>query len=244
MDQPALRGVSSYPGKPMVLAHRGRLPGFADNTVPAFIECGRLGADGVELDVRRSGDGALVVVHDPVVPDVGAVSDLTVAAMPEWVPLLDEALAACGAMTVNVEIKNDPSEPGFDGSGSLAVAVAQAISGREEQVMVSSFHRPTLDVIHSESPRMPTAWLAVHLDEADLGDLAGAGHSGVNLLHFSITPDLVASAHRRGLQVGAWTVDEPETMVQLAKWGVDLLITNRLELAREAMGAWVTGIGS
>ena len=219
-----------------MLVHRGRLPGFTENTVDAFVECAHLGADGVELDVRRCADGALVVIHDPMVAGLGVVADLAVGDLPGWVPLLGEALAACGTMSVNVEIKNDPSEPGFDDSGSLAMAVAEVLAGREEQVVVSCFNRPTLDAVRTENSQLPTAWLATGLDGAELNELATAGHNGVNLLHLAVTEDLVTRAHSAGLQVGAWTVDEPGRMRELAGWGVDTVITNEFLLARGVFG--------
>ena len=88
----------------LVLGHRGA-PGLAqENTIAAFVAAARLGADGVELDVRRTADGALVVHHDAAIADVGTIAQLTVHDLPEHVPLLDAALDACFGMLVNIEI--------------------------------------------------------------------------------------------------------------------------------------------
>ena len=68
-----------------VHAHRGSpdpVAGIRENTLAAFARARRLGADGVELDVRLTRDGALAVHHDPVVPGVGAVADLARAELP------------------------------------------------------------------------------------------------------------------------------------------------------------------
>src|SRR5580693_8567760 len=91
-----------------VFAHRGRTDGFAENTLEAFAEAKRLGADGVELDVRLTADGALAVHHDPTIDGLGPVADLTVPELPAHVPLLVDALTVCDGMVVNVEIKNEP----------------------------------------------------------------------------------------------------------------------------------------
>src|ERR1700735_4626903 len=97
-----------------VFAHRGCTEGFTENTIDAFAEAKRLGADGVELDVRLTADGALAVHHDPVIDGVGRVAGLTVSQLPPHVPLLPDALAVCEGLVVNVEIKNDPAERGHD----------------------------------------------------------------------------------------------------------------------------------
>src|SRR5437763_7557885 len=114
-----------------ILGHRGAPRSARENTIEAFVEARRLGADGVELDVRRSRDGALVVHHDPVIPGGGAIADLRVAELPPYVPFLAAALEACAGLLVNVEIKNAPHEPGFDGEGILAANVASAVMQQE-----------------------------------------------------------------------------------------------------------------
>src|SRR6202044_3667286 len=101
----------------------------------------RLGADGVELDVRLTSDGALAVLHDASIAGLGLVADLTVAELPAHVPLLADALAVCDGLVVNVEIKNDPREPGHDAGETVAALTAEAIAeaGWTDRVIVSSF---------------------------------------------------------------------------------------------------------
>src|SRR5579862_4337820 len=109
----------------MILAHRGASKGARENTVASFLEARRLGADGVELDVRRSSDGALVVHHDADVPGLGPVAALRAADLPAYVPLLDAALDACAGLVVNVELKELPGEAGYDAGYPLARLVAR-----------------------------------------------------------------------------------------------------------------------
>ena len=105
-----------------VYAHRGCTEGFTENTLDAFAEARRLGADGVELDVRLTADGALAVHHDAEIPGLGAIAALGVADLPAHVPLLPDVLAVCDGMVVNVEIKNAPQDhgvgPGRGGGGA------------------------------------------------------------------------------------------------------------------------------
>ena len=79
-------------------------------------------------------------------------------------PTLDEALAACDGMAVNIEIKNDPGEPGFDPGRRLSDDVAALVVARDdvERVLVSSFDLASLDRLKScGPPAIATAWLVV-----------------------------------------------------------------------------------
>src|SRR4051794_10674132 len=82
----------------LVLGHRGAPVEAPENTIAAFVAAGRLGADGVELDVRRTADGALVVRHDATVPGAGRISALEAGDLPEDIPILEAALDACAGM--------------------------------------------------------------------------------------------------------------------------------------------------
>ena len=80
--------------EPMAIqAHRGSpdpAVGIRENTLEAFVRARQLGADGVELDVRMTSDGALAIHHDPVIESVGAVAELSTASSrcscPSWMP--------------------------------------------------------------------------------------------------------------------------------------------------------------
>ena len=103
-----------------IIAHRGASRAQRENTLAAFRAARVFGADAVELDVRRTRDGVLVVHHDPYVVPVTAVIDQDVESLPAHIPRLDAALDACTGMWVNVEIKNDSGEPDFDPTESSA----------------------------------------------------------------------------------------------------------------------------
>ena len=123
-----------------VFAHRGCTDGFVENTVDAFAQARRLGADGVELDVHLTADGALAVHHDAQIDGLGPLSSLRVPDLPAHVPLLPDVLAVCEGMVVNVEIKNDPAEGGQpDDLVAAEVARVIAEAGWTERVIVSSF---------------------------------------------------------------------------------------------------------
>ena len=116
------------PGDPVtVLAHRGGSGPWRENTLEAFAASLRAGADGVELDVRRGADGALIVHHDAEIPGSGLVHELRSDERPDWVPTLEAALATCAGAVVNVEIKNLPTDPGYDPADQVALDVAAVL---------------------------------------------------------------------------------------------------------------------
>ena len=103
-----------------VLAHRGASNASRENTIDAFRLAGELGCDAVELDVRRTSDGQLIVHHDARLADGRAIVELSAADLPAHIPDLQAALDACSGMWVNVEIKNHPQDPDFDLTDSIA----------------------------------------------------------------------------------------------------------------------------
>jgi len=189
-----------------------------------------MGADMVELDVRRTADGALVVHHDAAIPGLGTIVELKRADLPESVPTLAEALDACAGMGVNIEIKNSPIDPDYDEGNAVAGAVAGLVIARRRQdsVIVSSFNLASVDAVRAASPRVPTALLTVPaLDQQWAIDTAAErGHAAWHPHHTSVTAELVAAAHAAGLKVNTWTVDDPATMRELAALGVDGIVTN------------------
>lgn len=213
-----------------VIAHRGASADRPENTLEAFAEAIRQGADGVELDVRRAADGALVVRHDPLGPD---------AAWPSSMPLLADAMDVCRGLLVNVELKNLPHEPGWDPSETVATDVVRLLAARDraDRVIVSSFAVATVDAVRAADPSVPTALLTLPAFDqvAALGLVVERGHRALHPHHAALTPALVAAAHRAGVAVTTWTVDDPDRVRAVAAFGVDAVITNRPALARAAL---------
>jgi glycerophosphoryl diester phosphodiesterase len=224
-----------------VIAHRGASCSHPENTVEAFRAASVLGCDMVELDVRRTADGALVVHHDATVPGLGALVSRPAAELPDWVPTLDAAFEACGGMAVNVEVKNVHGEPDFDASHEVVRALVARLAagdGWRERVVVSSFDLAAVDRARALDPGLRTGLLAV--DVADpLRPLALAvrhGHTSFHPHDAAVTPAVVDAAHADGLAVYVWTVDDPERMRVLADLGVDGIITNRPDLLLQVLG--------
>jgi glycerophosphoryl diester phosphodiesterase len=215
-----------------VFAHRGASRAEPENTIAAFRRAMEMGADGVELDVRRHESGVLAVAHDAV---LGTTLDPSV-------PSLDAALDACTGMTVNIEIKNFQGDPDFDETESLAGRVVDLLRerGGTDDVVVSSFNLACINRVRELDDTIATAFLVMHAPDDDvIGRIIDRtrrhGHGGVNPHHAGVTPRLVELAHAAGLVVSTWTVDEPTRMLQLRDLGVDCIITNVPDVAVAAL---------
>jgi glycerophosphoryl diester phosphodiesterase len=223
-----------------VIAHRGASAAFRENTVEAFAGARTMGADMVELDVRRTADGALVVHHDWALSDERVIVETRTADLPPWVPSLDEALRACEPMGVNVEIKNWMGEPDYDESLAVATAVAELVGGQglHDRVLVSSFNIDDVDRVREVDPSIPTAWLSMSISNVAeaVGRCVDHGHRVFHPHFVFVTEGLMETCREAGVTVNTWTVDDPDLMVRLAGMGVEGIVTNVPDVAVSCLG--------
>ena len=184
-----------------------------------------LGADGVELDVHRTLDDALVVRHDADGPP-GVWAELTLdairAAAPD-VPVLAEVLDVCAGKLVNVEIKNSPRDLDWDPTERAADLVVEclAVARRHRHgagvVVRSPDGRPRADARRPRCRPRRSRSPAIPLDALLTAETHGhrALHPFVGQLAGGIVGALVQRAHERGIQVNVWTVNEPDDIVRL-----------------------------
>ncbi len=222
---------------PQVIAHRGASRREPENTVAAFHTAQTLGSDAVELDVRRLADGELVVMHDAHLADGRALVALERDEVPAAVPSLSAALDACAGMWVNIEIKNEGSEPDYDPHDVVAERVAKLLHdrGETERWLISSFRRETIVAMRDFAPGVRTAWLMTHCDprgvEALARSLAKEGHSALHPWHKVVTREMLDAFHSQGLSVNCWTCDDADDMTRLIEWGIDGICTNVPDVA-------------
>lgn len=236
----------------LLLAHRGASADAPENTLEAFAEAVRQGADGVELDAMVCGSGEVVVCHDERL-DRLAHQPWEVRTTPWWklsradvgtplgfaparIPLLEEVLDALPEhFLVNIELKCDR----FD-DGGLAAGVARLLRERDlaGRVVVSSFNPLCLFRLAAVAPTLRRGFLIDPdkpwaLQAYALSPLVSS-HS-VHPFHEACTPERVAAWNDAGLRVAAWTVDDPRRARELRDLGVSYLITNRPGRLREAL---------
>lgn len=225
---------------PLIFAHRGASADAPENTLEAFALARDHGADGVELDVRRTADAAMAVHHDAALRDGRVIAETRRAELPGAVPTLAEALDECLGLVVNIEIKNSPADVDHDPDRRLADQVVALLAERagRDRVLVSSFDLRTLDRVRELDPEVATGFLSFVAPAGDAAiDLASRrGHRAVHPHESEVVATYVSRAHAAGLLVNTWTVDDPERLAGLATLGVDGVVTNVPAVARRVLG--------
>lgn len=220
---------------PLILGHRGASAVERENTLAAFVRARELGADGVELDVRRTFDGLMVVHHDAHFANGEVIVETPVSAVPSDVPTLRDALVACGEMFVNIEIKNIAVDPDWDPDERVAAGVVALVGelAMTDRVIVSSFGLAAVNAVRAANPAIPTAWLTIpRYDQLRaLETAAEHGHTALHPEHTAVTAELCDAARAAGIQINTWTVDDPEEMRRCSDLGVNAIVTNDVALA-------------
>jgi glycerophosphoryl diester phosphodiesterase len=216
--------------RPLVFAHRGGSALAPENTIAAFDNGLALGADGLELD------GVVVVHHDRTLNRTTTLAGPVAARSADElarvnVPALADVLARYPDVRIIVEMKENRAE--------LAAATIEVIrrAGAVERVCLGSFGRRVLRAARAIEPSIATSaareevrwWLYRSWCR---WPVARVGYSGFQVPEVSgatrvVSRRFVDYAHRAGLGVQVWTVDEEADARRLLGWGVDALITDR-----------------
>ncbi len=227
------------------IAHRGASGMAPENTLAAIDRAIKLGVDLVEIDLRVTGDGRLVVIHDSTVDRTtnghGAVKDITLEEIRklkagawfdppfsrERVPILEEVLDLTrkNALLL-VEIKAKAI------SGLLVEAIKELKAS--EEVVVQSFHPDSIQQVRELEPRIPAALLVGRFPVGHtrwrgrtlVKNSLAVGANALAISHHAVTPSLVEEVHLRGLALWTWTVDEEMAMQKMIQTGADGIITN------------------
>ena len=231
---------------PLVYAHRGDRSRAPDNTLMAFDLAVEAKADGIELDVRRTSDGVLVITHDPQIDSLPPVVDMSFADLrvqAPGVPTLKEALARIPrSVFVNVEIKNAAHEPGFDPDRSIVdetIAIIEA-SGDLDRVLMSSFDPVAVERTRSVAPEVATGLLITGtVSIADGVDLArdvdaAALHPPMTTLD-GAEDESIRVAHASGLAVAVWNANHVDEVRRAAAAGIDVVITDDPTMAKREL---------
>lgn len=209
-------------------AHRGCSMAYPENTLPAFRAAAELGKGltGIELDIQRTADGELVVIHDETVDRVttghGAVREMTLAQLKGLaikgaetdIPSFSEVLALLkpyceeNGLKINVELKT--SVVRYEGIEEQAYAMVRSF-GLEKYIVWSSFLADSIRIIKEIDPAAETGMLARELERCVRdGDAVGcdAYHPWIGGLGWS-TPERAALWREQGRAIRAYNSDEP-----------------------------------
>jgi len=224
-------------GDAAITAHRGAKAAAPENTLAAFKAAIDAGADYVELDVQRTRDGEVVVMHDADFMRMGddprRVADLTAAEIAtidigrkygpqfagERAPTLKQVIdLARGRIRINIELKYNVPDP------DLATAVVDLLRREDfiDQVVITSLDYAALKQVKSLEPRLETG----HIVTAAVGNVLRTEADFLSLNSAKATARLVRRARAGGKDVAAWTVNDPEVMLRMIERGVDNIITD------------------
>lgn len=221
-----------------VIAHRGASGTEPENTMPAFDRAFAVGADGIELDVRRCGSGELVVFHDTWIR-TNALVKRKIQKLP-WsqlqrlsgkaggdIPLLEEVLDRfAGEGLFFIEVKDA-------GIGDAVGELAAEYAPPEDVYVISRYHEP-LEQVRAVDSALGRGLITGSYTE-DL--LEAAGSSGLDVVGYRDRPFVgealqeqhVERADRHGVETCVWTVNREDRAATLAEWGVDYLTTDHPE---------------
>ncbi|MCB5293307.1 Glycerophosphoryl diester phosphodiesterase [Arthrobacter sp. SO3] len=251
------------PERPVAMAHRGFSLDGLENSMAAFRAAVELGFRHLETDVHTTADGVLLLFHDETLDRVtdgrGRISELpaeTVALAriggAEPIPLFEELATTFPDVRINLDVKD------WNSVAPLVAAIER--HGLHDRVLIASFsdrrRRAVLDQL--SRPAASSAGIVSNalfvllgpvLPAALLRLTAGRALRGVHALQVPVsygavtvvTPGFLRRAHRHGLQVHVWTINEPTEMHRLLDLGVDGIVTDRADLLKEVLqerGGW------
>src|SRR5262245_59303720 len=216
--------------RPLVFAHRGGSALAPENTMAAFANGLALGADGIELDVRLSADGSVVVHHDATVDrttaGTGVVAAMSQAELARLeVPLLADVFGEFPDARVIVELKVNDRE--------LAAAAVDVIrrANAVGRVCLGAFGQRVLNAVRLLEPAIATSagreevrwalyrsWVRRPSYRVPYSGFQVPECSGATRI---VSKRFIDMAHRADLAVQVWTVDDENDARRLLSWGVD-----------------------
>lgn len=232
----------------LVIAHRGASGHAPENTIAAFKKAVELGADMYELDCLLSKDGEIIVMHDDTVDRTtsgsGKVSDLTLEEIKKldagsWfgeefagepVPTLSEALEfSKGKILVNIEIK----EPGFEQQTVELVENLDMVN----DVIITSFHHDVIVKIKEFNPKIKTGALVKDITPKEIEEkILELNTDALNTRYIMVNKSLVRTAHKHGLKINPYTINDAFAMKMHISHGVDGIITNYPDVLLKLLG--------
>lgn len=212
------------------IAHRGASGYEKENTMAAFKKAVSLGADGIETDVQMSRDGVLVLIHDETLERTtrgsGLVKDHTLEELTSLgVPTLEAllVLAKQHKLLLNLELKNVIVP--YEGMEEQVID-SLCKHGMTNQVILSSFNHYSMIKCKKIVPHIKTGLLYQELLYKPERYCSYVGADAIHPHFISLTREVVNGAHRAGLLVNAYTINDEKNMKNAMRLGVDMIITN------------------
>ncbi|WP_341501280.1 glycerophosphodiester phosphodiesterase family protein [Gallaecimonas sp. GXIMD4217] len=235
--------------KTMVIGHRGAAGHAPENTLSSIQKALKLGVDAVEVDIRRSRDGALVAIHDRQVDrttnGAGKVSEYTLAQLntldagswygpqylDEWIPTLTEVMNAVSHSDTRLIIELKVGGDGIEGEVLKHIRTHKM----QDRVIIKSFDPAILERFSKLAPGLPRLYVMfgwsprfnVLVDEEIRRvNPLDMDVDYIQVYHSFLGKDFIRRAHDRGMKVIAWGVHSRKAMGKVLALGVDGIETD------------------
>lgn len=229
------------------VAHRGATAYAPENTVAGFDLAVDMKADYIEIDVQRSKDGELVVIHDTTVnrttDGTGKVGELTFEQLRnldagswkgkefagEQIPTFEEILDRYrGKVGILIELKAPELYPGMEEQMAEALKERNLDKPQNEKIIIQSFNFESMKKMNELLPTVPIGVLTsniAHTTPEALQEFSTYA-DWFNPSYGIVTKELVSQVHAIGMQIGSWTVRSQEAADFLFEMGVDAIISD------------------
>jgi glycerophosphoryl diester phosphodiesterase len=217
----------------LLIGHRGARAYAPENTLTSFKKAIEIGVNAVELDVRRTKDNQLVVIHDADIKRTtngeGLVSELTLAKIKgffaeddEKIPTLEEAL---DFLDKKVKVLVELKEAGVE---EQVLSIVQK-KGLEKDVVIISFLEEALRKVRELNKSIETGLIYAKHSDPVKSALELKANYLVALYRFTHTAN-IKKAHEKSLKIIVWTINNPEEAKEYAKKGVDGIASDKPDI--------------
>ncbi len=229
------------------VAHRGATGYAPENTIAAFDKAVEMKADYIEIDVQRSKDGELVIIHDTTVDrttdGTGKVKELTLEQLRaldagsfmgeqfkgEKIPTFEEILDRYhGKVGILIELKAPELYPGMEESVAQELKERNLDHPQNEKIIIQSFNFESMKKMNQLLPKVPIGVLTSSItDTSEQALKEFSAYADYFNPHYGIvTKDLVDQVHSLGMKISSWTVRSQEAADFLLSMDVDAIITD------------------
>ncbi len=227
-------------------AHRGFSSKYPENTFLAFKEAIKLQCDGIELDIHKTKDNKIVVIHDEDIKRTfigeGLVKDYTLDELKQFrckkkgfehndeclIPTLEEVLALFkdNKVILNIELKTDIIQYKKIEKDTIDLVYKYNM---EKRVILSSFNHESIKIVKTIDSSLPTAALYSKRIKNVVNYAKSIEADAINPTVWLVSRKLVKKAHLQGLKVNVFTVNNTFILKWLSKIGVDGVFSDDTE---------------
>lgn len=239
-----------------VFAHRGASGDYPENTMLAFSKALSIGVDGIELDVHKSKDGQLVVIHDEDIQrtfkGMVLIKDSTLEEIKNFkcrkfefienedckIPTLREVfeLIKNENIILNVEAKTDLIH--YDLEQDLLDLIKEY--GVEDKIFISSFNHQCLNILQNLDNRFKYGALYEYkkdyAPETNVVEHAKKLNVySINISQQLVSKEIVDLAHKNNIKVFVYTINKPNSMRKMIGFNVDGVFSDYPDLMNEIL---------